>query len=71
MAYIVYNITKLFAYVFQVSSVISENGGFAAQLPPIKAQPSLSPSNPSKQMLVIQNRGMYHQSQPRISTNEG
>ncbi|EJD76036.1 zinc finger protein [Loa loa] len=53
----------------QVSSVIPENGGFAAQLPPIKAPPPLSPSHSSQQMAVVQNRGMYHQSQPRISSN--
>uniref|UniRef100_A0A158Q8X5 C2H2-type domain-containing protein n=1 Tax=Elaeophora elaphi TaxID=1147741 RepID=A0A158Q8X5_9BILA len=52
-------------------SVISENSGFAAQLPPIKAPPPLSPPHSSQQMALMQNRGVYHQSQPRISSNEG
>ncbi|KAL3994200.1 Zinc finger C2H2 type family protein [Acanthocheilonema viteae] len=53
-----------------VSSVISESGGFAAQLPPIKAPPPLSPSNSSQQMAMMQNQEVYHQSQLRISLNE-
>uniref|UniRef100_A0A8R1TKB5 BTB domain-containing protein n=1 Tax=Onchocerca volvulus TaxID=6282 RepID=A0A8R1TKB5_ONCVO len=55
----------------QTSSIISENSGFAAQLPPIKAPPLSSPSHSSQQMAIMQNQRIYQQSQSRISSNEG